>query len=38
MGKLWVDYSNIIFPKYINRLPKAQSLHWHEYGVKTGNS
>ena len=28
----------IIFPKEINSSPKAQSLHWHEYGVKTGNS
>ena len=28
----------IIFPKEINRSPKAQFLHWHEYGVKTRNS
>ena len=28
----------IIFPKEINSSPKAQSLHLHEYGVKTGNS
>ena len=27
-----------IFPKEMNSSPKAQSLHWHEYGVKTGNS
>ena len=28
----------IIFPKEINISPKAQSLHWNEYGVKTRNS
>ena len=28
----------IIFPKEINSSPKAQSLHWHEYGVETKNS
>ena len=28
----------IIFSKEINISPKAQSLRWHEYGVKTRNS
>ena len=27
----------IIFPKYINSSPKAQSLHEQEYAIKTGD-